>query len=105
MKHILFLLILAGLLAYLTFGNNGLLQYRDLVKIREKYRKESMEYDLKISKLKEEIELLKNDRDYLEMVIKKELNFKKKDEDLFIILGKDEAVYSNRDNQSSKKSN
>lgn len=103
MKHILFLLILVGLIAYLMFGNNGLLQYRDLVKIREKYRKESMEYDLKISKLKEEIELLKNDRDYLEMIIKRELNFKKKDEDVFIIL-KDEAVYSNRDNQTPKKS-
>jgi cell division protein FtsB len=100
MKHIIFLLAIAGLIFYLLFSTNGLVQYQELIKIREKYRKESMEYDKRIEQLKSEIELLKKDRDYLEMVIKKELNYKKFDEDLYIILN-NENVNSNRDNKSN----
>jgi len=100
MKHIIFLLAIAGLIFYLLFSTNGFVQYQELIKIREKYRKESMEYDKRIEQLKSEIELLKKDRDYLEMVIKKELNYKKFDEDLYIILN-NENVNSNRDNKSN----
>jgi cell division protein FtsB len=94
----------AGLISYLIFSTNGLLQYKELITIREKYRKESMAYDQRIAKLKEEVELMKKDRDYLEMAIKKELNFKKKDEDLFIIFNKDEKSDSIRDNETNQKS-
>lgn len=100
MRHIFFLLAIGGLIFYLLFSTNGLVQYQELIKIREKYRKESMEYNKRISKLQEEIELLKKDRDYLEMVIKKELNYKKLDEDLYIILNNNESFNSIRDNKT-----
>lgn len=100
MRHLIFLVVAIFLIIYLLFGNNGFIQYKELVKIREKYRRESMEYDRRIANLQEEIELLKKDRDYLEMVIKRELNYKKKEEDLFIILNKNEKTDSNRDNKN-----
>lgn len=100
MRHIFFLLAIGGLIFYLLFSTNGLVQYQELIKIREKYRKESMEYNKRISKLQEEIELLKKDRDYLEMVIKRELNYKKLDEDLYIILNNNESFNSIRDNKT-----
>jgi len=58
-RHIIFLVIAAGLISYLLFSTNGLLQYKELITIREKYRKESMAYDERIAKLKEEVELMK----------------------------------------------
>ncbi|MEF3254803.1 MAG: septum formation initiator family protein [Deferribacterales bacterium] len=100
MRHLIFLVVAIFLIIYLLFGNNGFIQYKELVKIREKYRRESMEYDRRIANLQEETELLKKDRDYLEMVIKRELNYKKKEEDLFIILNKNEKTDSNRDNKN-----
>jgi len=101
MRHIIFLILIIGLVFYLVFSTNGLIQYQELIKIKDKYRRESMEYDKRISKLQEEIELLKKDRDYLEMVIKKELNYKKMDEDLYIILNGNENPNGIRDNKSN----
>ncbi|MCX8084161.1 MAG: septum formation initiator family protein [Calditerrivibrio sp.] len=101
MRHLIFLLIVAGLVFYLLFATNGLIQYKELINIREKYRKESMEYDKKISQLKEEIELLKKNRDYLEMYIRKELNYKKNEEDLYIIINHDDSLHSKRDNKKN----
>ncbi|ADR19573.1 FtsB family cell division protein [Calditerrivibrio nitroreducens] len=100
MRHIIFLILIVGLVFYLVFSTNGFIQYQELIKIKEKYRRESMEYDKRISRLQEEIELLKKDRDYLEMVIKKELSYKKMDEDLYIILNGDENSNGIRDNKT-----
>lgn len=95
------MILIIGLVFYLVFSTNGLIQYQELIKIKDKYRRESMEYDKRISRLQEEIELLKKDRDYLEMVIKKELNYKKMDEDLYIILNGNENPNGIRDNKSN----
>jgi cell division protein FtsB len=69
----------------MVFGHNGILKYRELAAIRASYEKRIEETDKKVKTLTDELNLVRKDKDYLEMLIKKDLNMKKQDEDLYII--------------------
>jgi cell division protein FtsB len=78
-----FLVILAIL--YLFFGQNGFLKFYSLVNTRNNYVNKWRTLDQEIKRLQNDIKYLKEDKNYLEMVIRKELNMKKPDEDLYIL--------------------
>ncbi|MDY6821378.1 MAG: septum formation initiator family protein [Deferribacterota bacterium] len=86
MKSTIIYIVLSILaVLYLIFGQNGVMKFYNLIKVRNSYINKSEELEDKIKKTENEIEYLKSDKEYLEMVIKKRLNMKKSDEDLFII--------------------
>lgn len=73
------------MLVYLIFGNNGLIQYQEMLNIKNNYEFQAVELERKAAALEEELLLLKKDKDYYEMIIKRELNLKNPKEDLYII--------------------
>lgn len=83
--HILYISVIIVLLVYLIFGHNGLIQYQEMLNIKQNYELQAEQLQQKANDLEQELQLLKKDRDYYEMVIKKELNLKKPNEDLYII--------------------
>jgi len=83
--NVAFLTVIVGLVIYMFFGHNGLLKYQELVKIKNSYENKIMLTEKKVSELKSELKLVKEDVEYLEMLIKKELSLKKDSEDLYII--------------------
>ncbi|MGA1846925.1 FtsB family cell division protein [Deferribacter abyssi] len=90
-RHTLILIaLIIFLLVYLVFGDYGLIEYFKLVKIKKHYEYQLTEMDKKIDELQRELDFLKKDKKYLEMIIRKELNLKKPNEDLFIIKKKDD---------------
>jgi cell division protein FtsB len=99
----IFLCILAIL--YLVFGQNGFLKFYNLVSTRNNYINKSEELNKEIERLQNEIKYLKEDKNYLEMVIRKELNMKKPDEDLYILDENEQNILSNRADKDIKKSN
>ncbi|KAA0259322.1 septum formation initiator family protein [Deferribacter autotrophicus] len=85
-RHTLILIaLIIFLLVYLVFGDYGLVEYFKLVKIKNRYEQQLTRMDKKIYELQRELEFLKKDKKYLEMIIRKELNLKRPNEDLFII--------------------
>lgn len=83
--NIIFLTIIAALVAYMVFGHNGLLKYRELVRIKNNYELQLHVTEDKVKSLDTELKQVQKNVDYLEMLIKKELNLKKPDEDLYIL--------------------
>jgi cell division protein FtsB len=96
-NHLFYIAIIIALLLYLIFGDNGLVEYNRLLKIRDSYTKKISELEITIKDMEKRIELLEKDKEYIEEAIKKELNMAKPEEDLYII---DEEIYSNRDNKT-----
>lgn len=96
-NHLFYIAIIIALLLYLIFGDNGLVEYNRLLKIRDSYTKKISELEITIKDMEKRIELLEKDKEYIEEAIKKELNMAKPEEDLYII---DEEIYSNRDNET-----
>jgi cell division protein FtsB len=90
---------------YLVFGQNGFLKFYNLVSTRNNYINKSEELNKEIERLQNEIKYLKEDKNYLEMVIRKELNMKKPDEDLYILDENEQNILSNRADKDIKKSN
>ncbi|BAI80558.1 cell division protein FtsB [Deferribacter desulfuricans SSM1] len=84
-QNLILIAFIIFLIAYLIFGDYGILSYIRLVKIKHNYEQQIVEMDKKIKELKKEVEFLQKDKDYLEMIIRKELNLKKPNEDLFIL--------------------
>lgn len=89
-----FLVILTIL--YLIFGQNGFLKFYSLVNTRNHYVNKWQALDQEIKRLQSDIKYLKEDKNYLEMVIRKELNMKKPDEDLYILDNDGKDIHSNR---------
>ncbi|ADD68527.1 Septum formation initiator [Denitrovibrio acetiphilus DSM 12809] len=83
--NIVFLIVIAVLAAYMIFGHNGLLKYRELVRIKNNYELQLHVTEKKVNDLDNELKQVRKNVEYLEMVIKKELSLKKPDEDLYII--------------------
>lgn len=83
--NIFFLAVIIGLSAYMIFGHNGLLKYRELVRIKNNYELQLHVTEEKVKNLETELEQVSKNAEYLEMMIKKELNLKKTDEDLYIM--------------------
>lgn len=83
--NIFFVLLIAGLVAYMVFGHNGLLKYRELVKIKNSYEQQLYNTEEKVDSLETELKQVQKNVEYLEMLIKKELSLKRPDEDLYII--------------------
>jgi len=96
--NILFLVIIAVLAGYMVFGHNGLLKYKELVRIRNNYELQLNVTEGKVKSLEKELKQVKENTEYLEMMIKKELSLKKDDEDLYII----EKPLVNEEDQSDK---
>ena len=98
----IFLCILA--IIYLIFGQNGFLKFYNLVNTRNNFINKSEELNREIGRLQNEIKYMKEDKNYLEMVIRKELNMKKPDEDIYIIEKDGKDIYSNGTDENTKKS-
>jgi cell division protein FtsB len=96
---IVYLVLFTGLVLYLLFGHNGLTKYRDLIELKNAYEAQIGEMDDKINKLQKELELIKKDKEYLELLIRKELNMRSPDEDLYIL--DNEKIHSLGDNSSN----
>lgn len=97
--HIFYLLLIVAMLLYLLFGSNGILQYNELLKIRDSYTEKISQLENEISLMERRIELLKKDKEYLEEVLKKELNLQNPGEDLYLIFG-NEKIPSIGDNKT-----
>lgn len=100
--HIFYIVIILLLIVYLVFGDNGLLKYREMARIKNSYEVQADSLVKRTKVLEKELKLLKKDKDYFEMIIRRELNLKKPDEDLYIL--NDENTKRNRDNKKNKKS-
>ncbi|MGE4497172.1 MAG: septum formation initiator family protein [Deferribacterales bacterium] len=96
---LIYFALIAGLVLYLFFGHNGVLKYRELVGLKNTYEAQIMEMDSKIRSLQKELEAIKKDKEYLELLIRKELNMRSPDEDIYII--GNEKIHSNGDNRSN----
>ncbi|MGD9809402.1 MAG: septum formation initiator family protein [Deferribacterales bacterium] len=95
--NILFLIIITVLAGYMVFGHNGLLKYKELVRIKNNYELQLHVTEDKVKNLEQELKQVKENTEYLEMMIKKELSLKKADEDLYII---EKPLVSPEENQS-----
>lgn len=98
--NIVFIIIIGVLIFYMVFGHNGILKYRELAAIRASYEKRIEETDKKVKVLTDELNLVRKDKDYLEMLIKKDLNMKQQDEDLYIIEHKEK--HTDKKSEKSK---
>ena len=83
--NIFFLLLIAALVAYMVLGHNGLLKYRELVRLKNNYELQLNVTEEKVKDLEIELKQVSKNVEYLEMLIKNELSLKKPDEDLYII--------------------
>jgi len=83
--NILFLVIITALVLYMIFGYNGLLKYREMVRIKNNYELQISVTEDKVRELRNELKQVSQNVEYLEMLIKKELNLKRPDEELYII--------------------
>ncbi|AEI14698.1 MULTISPECIES: FtsB family cell division protein [Flexistipes] len=102
MKHnILYFGLVAALLLYLFFGNRGIIEYHNLLEIRNRYQQKVDNLTESIKSLERELMLIRQDEEYLEALIRRELNMKKPGEDLYILKDKNEDLHSNRDNKSN----
>jgi cell division protein FtsB len=90
--NLFFLIVIAVLAAYMIFGHNGLLKYRELVRIKNNYELQLSVTEKKVSDLDNELKQVRKNVEYLEMVIKKELSLQKPDEDLYILEDPTEAT-------------
>ncbi|WP_022849700.1 FtsB family cell division protein [Limisalsivibrio acetivorans] len=91
--------LLTALVMYLFFGHNGILKYRELVEIKNGYERRIDNMEVRIKELSKELELIKKDKEYLELLIRKELHMRSPDEDLYII-DENAEIHSNGDNGS-----
>lgn len=98
-RHIFYILVIVAMLLYFFFGSNGILQYNELLKIRDTYVSKISQLEGEISLMEKRIELLKKDKEYLEEVLKKELNLQNPGEDLYIIPN-DKKISGIGDNKS-----
>jgi cell division protein FtsB len=96
---LIYLALITGLVLYLFFGHNGVLKYRELVGLKNTYESQLGEMDSRIKVLQRELELIKKDKEYLELLIRKELNMRLPNEDLYII-DKNAKIHGNGDNRS-----
>ncbi len=83
--NIFFLALIIGLVAYMVLGHNGLLKYRELIRLKNNYELQLHVTEEKVKDLETELKQVRKNVEYLEMLIKKELSLKKPDEDLYII--------------------
>ncbi|PLX66361.1 MAG: cell division protein FtsB [Denitrovibrio sp.] len=83
--NIFFIAIIVGLAAYMVFGHNGLIKYRELVRIKNNYQLQLETTEEKVENLETELNQVSKNVEYLEMMIKKELSLQKPEEDLYIM--------------------
>lgn len=99
--NIFFLAVIAGLAAYMIFGHNGLLKYRELVRIKNNYHLQLETTEKKVDDLQTELQQVRKNMEYLEMMIKKELNLQKQDEDVYIL---EKPLFEENTSEKSEKS-
>jgi len=95
-----YIVVIVSLVFYLFFGHNGVVKYRELLKVKKDYEKQVLAMEEKIKDLNRELELVKKDKEYLEYLIRKELSLRKPNEDLYII-EKDGKLHSQPDNSQN----
>ena len=83
-SHILFFIILAGIIAFTVFGDSGLYQLHSLYKSKHKLTYQINENKTMIESLKSE-KIRLNNPDYLESIIRKELGYVKDGEVVYQI--------------------
>lgn len=80
----LFTLIFIGIiLSWLAFGERGFIHLFRMEKEREEYINKIKELEIEKKKLIDEINRLRNDREYIEETAKKELGLVRENEEIF----------------------
>ena len=77
------LFIVSLVVSWLAFGNRGFVYLYRMDKERQEYLERIRKLDLANEELKDEIDKLENDRDYIEETIRKELGLVKKNEVIY----------------------
>ena len=83
-SHVLFIVILAGIIAFTIFGDSGLYQLHSLYKSKHKIEYQINENKNKIEHLENE-KIRLNNPTYLESIIRKELGYIKEGEVVYQI--------------------
>lgn len=79
-----YIAVIASLAAYLVFGHNGILKYKEMVRVKGQYESQIKAMDERIEFLERELRLMKDSNAYMEYVIRRELGLQKSDEDQYI---------------------
>ncbi|MBW1721124.1 MAG: septum formation initiator family protein [Deltaproteobacteria bacterium] len=82
-KVLFFLLILTLIAAWLSFGEGGFVRLYRMEKEREAYVQRLRKLEEENRRLLEEIDRMRNDKEYVESVARRELNLVKDDEILY----------------------
>lgn len=86
MKYaLIFTIIIAVIVFYIVFGHSGVMEYINLVNIRQANEERIREMEKEIAEKERELELAKKNREYLEGIIRRELGLQKNGEDVYII--------------------
>lgn len=82
---VIFTIVIAVIVFYIVFGHKGVMEYIELVKVRQANEERIRQMEKEIAEKERELELAKKNREYLEGIIRRELGLQKNGEDVYII--------------------
>ena len=82
---VIFTIVIAVIVFYIVFGHKGVMEYIELVKVRQANEERIRIMEKEIAEKERELELAKKNREYLEGIIRRELGLQKNGEDVYII--------------------
>lgn len=82
---VIFTIVIAVIVFYIVFGHKGVMEYIELVKVRQANEERIRLMEKEIAEKERELELAKKNRKYLEGIIRRELGLQKNGEDVYII--------------------
>ena len=82
---VIFTIVIAVIVFYIVFGDKGVMEYIELVKVRQANEERIRLMEKEIAEKERELELAKKNREYLEGIIRRELGLQKNGEDVYII--------------------
>ncbi len=82
---VIFTIVIAVIVFYIVFGHKGVMEYIELVKVRQANEERIRLMEKEIAEKERELELAKKNREYLEGIIRRELGLQKNGEDVYII--------------------
>ena len=82
---VIFTIVIAVIVFYIVFGHKGVMEYIELVKVRQANEERIRLMEKEIAENERELELAKKNREYLEGIIRRELGLQKNGEDVYII--------------------
>ena len=82
---VIFTIVIAVIVFYIVFGHKGVMEYIELVKVRQANEERIRLMEKEIAEKERELELAKKNREYLEGIIRRDLGLQKNGEDVYII--------------------